>query len=124
MALDYQSLVNISADYNGSGNVSSAMLLKLALLKSIAASIAPSMATDYQSLISGTNVAGYSGSSNASIAEVLEMALLQIIANAAGTGGATTGTVNPTGTSTAGSFYLNTVDNTLWVYNGTWRNLV
>ena len=122
MALDYQSLVNISADYNGSGNVSSAMLLKLALLKSIAASIAPSMATDYQSLISGTNVAGYSGSSNASIAEILEMALLQIIANAAGT--ATTGIIDPTGTATAGSLYLNTVTNTLWVYNGTWRNLV
>jgi len=124
MALDYQSLVNTVADYNGSGNVTGAMLLKLALLKSIAAKIAPSMATDYQTLLSDPNVAGYLGTSNASLAEGLEMALLQIIANAAGAGGATTGAGAPSGTSTAGSFYLNTTDNTLWVYNGTWRMLV
>lgn len=51
-------------------------------------------------------------------------AIIYLLSANSGGGGVTTGTSNPTSTGTTGAMYLNTTDNTLWVYNGTWRNLV
>lgn len=86
-SLDYQSLATSVSAYNGAAGLSGFQILKLALLKNIAATVAPAMATDYQSLISSTNEAGYNASAAVSIGDLLELALLQIIANNAGGGG-------------------------------------
>jgi hypothetical protein len=93
MALDYQSLVNAVRDYGASGDVSGAMLLKLALLKNIAATVAPAVNTDYQTLLSNSNVLGYNAASNSDVAALIEMALLQIIALNVGGGGGGSGSV-------------------------------
>jgi len=114
---DYQSLLTSASSYRGAGLVSLAQLLRLGLLKSIAATVAPSMATDYQSLLSNTNVAQYRSVGLCREGDLIELALLQIIANgvvaSAGTVAPTTGPVS----GSNGSLYLNTTDNTLWVYN-------
>jgi len=117
---DYQSLITSASSYRGAGLVNLAQLLRLGLLNSIATTVAPSMATDYQSLLSNTNVAQYRSVGLCREGDLIELALLQIIANGVGTGGATTGAGSPITNSvsgTNGSFYLNTTDNTLWVYN-------
>lgn len=132
MALDYASLLSIVADYNGSGNINGAMLLKLALLKNIAASVAPMAATDFQSLLNNSNLPGWSSCSNASIAGLLEMSLLAIIANgiSGGTGtGATFGNYagsTPNFTPAGGTgLAVDTSTENLWAYNnGAWHQLV
>ena len=115
---DYQSLLSSASSYRGAGLVNLAQLLRLGLLKSIAANLAPMAATDYQSLLSNANVAQYRSVGLCRESDLIELALLQIIANASGS--AAVGTVAPTTAPVSGSngsLYLNTTDNTLWVYN-------
>ena len=107
-----------------SGFASEADVLELALLRYIAFTVAPSVATDYQSLLSAANVAGYTGF--ASEQHALKLALLQIIGQnvsggGGGSGGFSNGTVNPTNGTTTGAFYVNTAAGTGWVSqnNGT-----
>ncbi len=108
MALDYQSLVATVKDYEACGDVSGAMMLKLALLKSIAATIAPTMNTDFQSLVSSPNVSGYHAASNANMATLLELALLQIIANAIGSSLSTVQVIGAGGTAVNGLYTFGT----------------
>ncbi len=132
MALDYQSLVATVNDYGASGNVSGAMMLKLALLKNIALTVAPGMPTDFQTLLSGTNVPGYISASDASLATALELALLEIIADNVGGGGGSTAVTHGTGSPITNGIsvvtykiYINDTDSTLWaVSNGAWIQLV
>jgi len=78
-------------------------------------------ATDYQSLLSNANVAQYRSVGLCRESDLIELALLQIIASVAVSGTASVvGTVAPTTgpvSGANGSLYLNTTDNTLWVYN-------
>jgi hypothetical protein len=131
-ATDYQSLYTQAVGYAGLSGVSSAQLLKLALLKQIAATVAPTVATDYQSLLSSTNVPGYAAASPASLAQVLELALLQIIAQnvsggaAPGTSSVTYGNYSggqPSFTPASGNgMAVDTSDGAIWVYvNGVWE---
>ncbi len=62
-------------------------LLKIGLLVQIANTVAPSMQTDFQTLLSLAQTPGYLSSSNASMAQLLELALLNLIAQNVGTGG-------------------------------------
>ena len=54
------------------------------------------------------------------LAKALMLQLLCNISAGGGTGGGgTAGAGNPTGTPAAGTTYLNTANNSFWVYNGT-----
>jgi hypothetical protein len=127
MATDYQSLVRTVQDYASSGNASGAMLLKLALLRSIAINLNPLVATDFQSLMSDPDVPGYLNSSDASVAAALEMALLKLISGLAGQGvqnGSGSPIVNAV-PPLRGGLYYDTTNKNLWASDGiTWDLLV
>jgi len=133
-ALDQASLYNqaVSNGYSNGCDCSQYMLLKLGLLQYIASIVAPTMATDYQSLLNSVNVPGYRVTSNIGNAGLYELALLQIIANNVGTGGvyvqnfggANPGTVlavAPVGNAVA----MDTGTGAVWGYNGTtWTQFI
>lgn len=128
---DYQSLFIQAVDYAGLPNISQAQLLKLALLRQIAATLVPAMPTDYQSLISSANVPGYAAAGLAcDIGVLLELALLQIIAANVGSGGGGTGATfgnyaagQPNFTPSGGTgIAVDTSNGTEWFYyNGAWH---
>lgn len=137
MALDYQSLAATVADYANTSSATGVHLLKLALLKTIATSLNPAMATDAQSLLSQTDIPGYANSSCASTADLLELALLNIIANSLGGGGGAVGGVvignyggaqpTPSPLPAINTVYVDTSGGQLWAYNATtntWTELI
>ena len=125
-----QSLVTGVANHNSAAAPGPAQLLRIALLQSIANTLAPSVATDPQSLLSSANVAGYNGVGYCSMADLIELALLQIIANNIGSGGSSgvsSGAVAPVNGVTTGTFYFNSTDKSFWASsnNGTaWQELL
>lgn len=122
----------VSKGYTIGCDSSEFQLLKLGLLQYIASIVAPTMATDYQSLLNSVNVPGYRVTSTVGNAGLYELALLQIIANNVGTGGvyvqnfggANPGTVlatAPVGNAVA----MDTSSGAVWGYNGTtWTQFV
>lgn len=127
-ATDYQSLVSSVRHDQTAGLLDAADILRMALLKLIANTVAPTVSTDSQSLLSSANVSGYSAAGLATSSKLIELALLQIIAQNVGSGGSgaviTSGAGAPSGTATTGSLYIQTSNNTLWDYNGGWNQLV
>jgi hypothetical protein len=128
MAYDFQTLLSSVTDYAASGEVSGPQLLKLALLKSIAATMAPTMPTDYQSLLSNTNVPGWLSCAYPSVGQLLELSLLSIIAGGSVGGGASITTGNyaggtPNFTPASGTgIAIDTSNNRVWWYfNGGWN---
>jgi len=125
-----QSLITGVAKHNSAAAPRPAQLLRIALLQSIANTLAPSVATDPQSLLSSANVAGYQSAGLVSVGDMLELALLQIIANNVGSGGSSgvsSGAGAPTNGVTTGTFYYNSTDQSFWASsnNGTtWQELL
>ncbi len=134
MPLDYQTLGSTVADYANASSATGVHLLKLALLKVIATSINPAMATDAQSLLSITDIPGYANTSCASTADLLDLALLNIIANGIGGGGGSGdvtignyGGLQPTPTPTVNTIFVDTSGGQLWAYNAgdnSWTELI
>jgi hypothetical protein len=54
----------------------------------------------------------------------LDCIIYLLSVNGGGSAGVTTGAVDPSGATTTGSLYLNTVTDVLWVYNGGWIAIV
>jgi hypothetical protein len=130
MALDYQTLIASASDYSASGNVSGVKLLQLALLKSIAYAVAPSMPTDYQSLLNNSNIAGYNSVGYACVSDLLMLSLLGIIAgNVSGGGGSSIvvagnyagGQPNFTPSSAAAVAIDSSNGRVWWYFNSTWN---
>jgi hypothetical protein len=107
-------------------------LLRIALLQIIANTVASSMATDPQSLISAANVSGYNAAGMCSQSDLLELSLLQIIANnvsgggGGGGGGVTTGNYGgsqPSFTPSSGAgVAIDTSNGRIWwYYSGAWH---
>ena len=131
MATDSQSLVTGVAKHNSVAAPRPAQLLRIALLQSIANTLAPSVATDPQSLLNYANVAGYGSVGYCAMADLLELALLQIIAqnigSGGGGGGVSSGAGAPVNGVTTGTLYFNSTDGSLWASsnNGTtWMELL
>lgn len=130
MPTDSQSLLTGVAKHNSAAAPRPAQLLRIALLQSIANTLAPSVATDPQSLLNYANVAGYNSVGYCSMADLIELALLQIIAQnigSGGGGGVSSGAGAPVNGVTTGTLYYNSTDKSFWASsnNGTtWQQLI
>jgi len=118
MDVSTQGLLTSASPYNNneSGDL---CLIKLGLLKTILTSINPMADVTPQGLI--TAAAPYNNLPPG-LWKLVELGLLQQIAINGGS--ITSGAGVPSSTASTGALYLNTTDNTLWVYNGTWKQLV